>query len=43
MTTITDIDLRTHPQAAVYVKNEIVDVIFANEPGALQSREGSNR
>jgi hypothetical protein len=43
MPTITNIDLRTHPQAAVYLKSEIVDVIFAAEAGALQSREGLNR
>ncbi len=43
MPTITNIDLRTHPQAATYLKSEIVDVIFAIETGALQSREGLNR
>src|ERR1700750_1262966 len=43
MATITHIDLRTHPQAAIYLKSEIVDVVFATEAGALQSREGLNR
>lgn len=43
MPTITNIDLRTDPGAAAYLKNEIVEVVFATASGALQSREGLNR
>lgn len=37
------IDLRTDPQAAPYVKHEVVQVQFATAPGELVSREGPNR
>ncbi len=41
--TLAPIDLRTDPQAALYVKDEVVDVEFARADGVLQSREGPNR
>ncbi|NUT13944.1 MAG: hypothetical protein HOQ33_05505 [Cupriavidus sp.] len=43
MTMLTDIDLRSDPEAAFYLKHEVVDVAFATEPGELVSREGPNR
>jgi hypothetical protein len=36
-------DLSTDPAAAAYVKDETVDVVFADRDGTLQSREGPNR
>ncbi len=43
MRTLTDIDLRHDPEAAHYVKHEVVTVAFATAPGELISREGPNR
>jgi hypothetical protein len=43
MAILENVDLRADPNAATFVKQEIVDVIFAPQPGALQSREGLNR
>ena len=43
MQTLSDIDLRTDPAAARYIKEEVVQVTFAAEPGELVSREGPNR
>jgi len=37
------VDLRADPQAASYVKQEIVDVRFATTDGELRSRVGPNR
>jgi PGDYG protein len=37
-----NVDLRAHADAATFVKNEVVEVTFAVEVGALQSREGLN-
>ncbi len=39
---LVDIDLSIDPQAAAYVKTEIVDVTFASQPGELASPEGPN-
>ncbi len=36
------LDLRQHPHARTYVKEEIVQVRFALHAGAIQSREGPN-
>ncbi len=36
-------DLTTDPAAALYIKDEIVDVVFAERDGELVSREGPNR
>jgi PGDYG protein len=36
------IDLPQDPLAHRYVKNEIVDVVFAREAGSIASREGAN-
>jgi hypothetical protein len=36
------VDLRNDPLAAVFVKDEVVDVVFAKSPGALLSLEGPN-
>jgi hypothetical protein len=35
-------DLRTHANAHAYVKEEVVQVRFAKQAGAVQSREGLN-
>jgi len=43
MLKIDEVDLRSDPDAARYVKNETVQVIFAREAGELISREGPNR
>ncbi len=43
MPMLTNIDLRSDPDAAFYLKHEVVDVVFATEPGELISREGPNR
>lgn len=43
MPELREIDLRTDPQAAAYVKDETVEVCFAQESGELVSREGPNR
>lgn len=43
MTMLADIDLRSDPAAAFYLKHEVVDVVFATGPGELISREGPNR
>ena len=37
------VDLARDPAAHAYVKNEIVDVIFAMQRGEITSREGPNR
>ena len=39
---VTHIDLTNDPQASQYTKNEIVSVVFAQESGAVASREGAN-
>lgn len=38
-----DIDLTQDAAAALYVKDEVVDVVFAKSDGELISREGPNR
>ncbi|WP_449371061.1 PGDYG domain-containing protein [Thiomonas sp.] len=38
-----DVDLRTDPLAAAYIKHETVQVRFATAAGELRSREGPNR
>ena len=43
MLELKNIDLRTDPDAALYVKNEIVQVCFAKSDGELISQEGLNR
>ncbi|WP_454762638.1 PGDYG domain-containing protein [Cupriavidus campinensis] len=43
MQTLNDIDLRTDPGAAHYIKEEVVQVVFAGAAGELASREGPNR
>ena len=40
---IKEIDLTRDPEAAQYLKTEIVQVVFAPEPGELISLEGPNR
>lgn len=43
MLELKNIDLRTDPDAALYVKNEVVQVCFAKSGGGLASQEGLNR
>ena len=43
MLKLTDIDLTTDPSASIFVKDEVVDVVFAKSAGELVSREGPNR
>ena len=43
MLELANIDLTTDPAARVYVKNEQVEVAFAQSDGELVSREGPNR
>ena len=43
MLELTNIDLTRDDSAALYVKDEAVDVVFANSAGDLISREGPNR
>ena len=43
MPTLQHVDLRTHPDARPYIKDETVHVDFATEPGELMSLEGPNR
>jgi hypothetical protein len=43
MLQLTNIDLRNDPEARTFVKNEVVDVVFAVEKGELISLEGPNR
>jgi len=43
MLALENVDLRTDPRAARYVKNETVHVIFAQRAGEVASREGPNR
>ena len=43
MLELENIDLRSDPAAASYVKTEIVDVAFARADGELASLEGPNR
>jgi hypothetical protein len=43
MRALENIDLRSDPQAARYVKNETVQVIFAQRADEIASREGPNR
>ena len=43
MLALSGLDLRADPRAAVYVKDETVQVAFAAAPGELLSREGPNR
>ncbi len=38
-----NIDLRNDPDAALYVKDEVVQVCFAKSDGGLTSQEGLNR
>jgi PGDYG protein len=42
MNIFENIDLVRDPLAHRYVKNEIVDVVFAREVGSIASREGAN-
>ena len=42
MNIFENIELTADPLARRYVKNEIVDVIFATEAGSIASREGTN-
>ena len=42
MRELRDVDLRMHPAARVYVKQETVDVAFAAGPGRLGSSVGAN-
>lgn len=43
MLALENIDLRNDPEAHAYVKDEVVDVVFAREDGEIMSREGPNR
>jgi hypothetical protein len=43
MLELNNIDLRNDPHAALYVKNEVVQVCFAKSDGELISQEGPNR
>ena len=43
MQQLTQPDLSCDPAAESYVKDEIVDVVFAGHDGVVQSREGPNR
>ena len=43
MLAIVNIDLNNDPAAVAFVKNEVVDVVFARTDGQLVSREGVNR
>ncbi len=43
MLAIANIDLKTDPAAVAFVKNEVVEVVFAKTDGQLVSREGVNR
>ncbi|MCF8179006.1 MAG: PGDYG domain-containing protein [Sulfuritalea sp.] len=43
MLELKNIDLREDRRAARFVKQEIVDVVFARDDGELISREGPNR
>ncbi len=43
MNTLHDIDLRQDPEAALYVKDETVQVRFADTAGEVMSPEGPNR
>ena len=43
MNLLADIDLATDSVAALFVKHETVDVVFATVAGELTSREGPNR
>ncbi len=40
---LTDIDLSLDPEAAHYLKTEVVQVMFARAPGELISLEGPNK
>ena len=43
METLLHLDLASDAVAAQYMKDETVDVVFADREGSLQSREGINR
>jgi len=43
MLTLTHIDLTSDPQAALFIKDEVVEVRFSDTAGELMSREGPNR
>ena len=43
MPELNNMDLRNDPDAALYVKNEVVQVCFAKSDGELISQEGFNR
>jgi len=43
MLQLKTIDLTTDPSAALFVKDEVVDVVIAKTGGELISREGPNR
>ena len=43
MLELENIDLRNDPDAARYMKNEVVQVCFAKSDGELRSQEGINR
>ncbi|HTJ93260.1 MAG TPA: PGDYG domain-containing protein, partial [Pararobbsia sp.] len=42
MLALKNIDLRNDPDAHAFVKDEVVDVVFALADGAIMSREGPN-
>ena len=43
MEKLVDIDLAGDPAASAYVKDEVVDVVFARQAGEIMSRVGLNR
>lgn len=43
MLQLDQVDLRGDPSAATFVKDEVVEVVFARADGELLSREGPNR
>jgi len=42
MIALNNVDLRLDAESSHYVKNEVVDVVFAKADGQLMSREGPN-
>ena len=43
MQILSNIDLSKDPAASTFVKDEVVEVVFASQEGEIQSREGRNR
>lgn len=43
MQLLSNIDLSNDPAASVFVKDEVVQVVFASRDGEIQSRVGPNR